>query len=64
MARHKVEESTYQLQVPVNQQELGRLIGQAGTDWRRMGLSFLVRWPSWRWPRWSSSARAILTSLT
>lgn len=43
MARHQVKESTYRLQVPVNQQELGRLIGQAGTDWRRMGLSFLVR---------------------
>lgn len=45
MARyHRREETTtYDLTVPTGATTLGRLMGEAGTDWKRIGLDVLVR---------------------
>lgn len=45
MARYhrQTETTTYDLAVPTGAGSLGRLLGEAGTDWKRIGLDLLVR---------------------
>lgn len=45
MARYhkRTETTTYDLTVPTGAGSLGRLLGQAGTDWKRIGLDVLAR---------------------
>lgn len=41
--RRKTETTTYDLNVPTGASSLGRLLGEAGTDWTRIGLDVLIR---------------------
>lgn len=45
MARYhkRTETTTYDLTVPTGASSLGRLLGEAGTDWKRIGLDMLIR---------------------
>ena len=45
MARYhrKTETTTYDLTVPTGADSLGRRLGEAGTNWSRIGLDVLIR---------------------